>query len=65
LLVSERSLLWFRKMIKGQLIGVMVYGIATLMAFYSPTVALLMTFAMWVFWAIVTFDADEDIVVKS
>jgi len=64
LLVSERSLPWLRKMIKGQLIGVMVYGIATLIAFYSPTVALLMTFAMWVFWAIVTFDSDEDIVIK-
>ena len=62
LLVSaERSLPWFRKMIKGQLIGIMVYGIATLIAFYSPTVALLMTFAMWVFWAIVTFDTDEDL----
>ena len=62
LLVSaERSLPWFRKMIKGQLIGVTVYGIATLIAFYSPTVALLMTFAMWVFWAIVTFDTDEDL----
>ena len=60
LLVSERSLPWLRKMIKGQLIGVTVYGIATLIAFYSPTVALLMTFAMWVFWAIVTFDKDED-----
>ena len=60
LLVSERSLPWLRKMIKGQLIGVTVYGIATLIAFYSPTVALLMTFAMWVFWAIVTFDTDED-----
>ena len=62
LLVSaERSLPWFRKMIKGQLIGIMVYGIATLIAFYSPTVALLMTFAMWVFWAVVTFDTDEDL----
>ena len=61
LLVStEKSLHWFRKMIKGQLIGVMVYGIAALIAFYSPTVALLMTFAMWIFWAIVTFDTDED-----
>jgi len=61
LLVSERSLPWLRKMIKGQLIGVTVYGIATLIAFYSPTVALLMTFAMWVFWAIVTFDKDEGV----
>jgi uncharacterized membrane protein len=62
LLVSaEISLPWFRKMIKGQLIGVTVYGIATLISFYSPTVALLMTFAMWVFWAIVTFDTDEDL----
>ena len=64
LLVSERSLPWLRKMINGQLIGVTVYGIATLIAFFSPTVALLMTFAMWVFWAIVTFDTDEDIEVK-
>ncbi|MEI6681341.1 MAG: TMEM175 family protein [Bacteroidota bacterium] len=61
LLVSERSLPWFRKMIKGQLIGVTVYGIATLIAFFSPAVAMLMTFAMWVFWAIVTFDKDEEV----
>ena len=65
LVSSERSLPWFRKMMKGQIIGVTVYGIATIIAFYSPTVALLMTFAMWVFWAIVTFDTDEDIVLKS
>jgi uncharacterized membrane protein len=57
---AERSLPWFRKMIKGQLIGVTVYGIATLVAFYSPAIALLMTFAMWVFWAIVTIDTNED-----
>ena len=62
LLVSaENSLPWFRKMIKGQVIGVMVYGVATLIAFYSPAVALLLTFAMWVFWAVVTFDTEEEL----
>ena len=62
LLVSaKRSLPWFRKMIKGQIIGVLVYGIAAFIAFYSPAVALLMTFAMWIFWAIVTFDTDEEL----
>jgi len=61
LISAEKSLPWFRKMIKGQLIGMMVHGMATLIAFYSPTVALLMTFAMWIFWAIVTFDTDEDL----
>ncbi len=61
LIAAEISLPWFRKMIKGQLIGVLVYGTAALIAFYSPTVALLMTFAMWIFWAIVTYDTGEDL----
>ena len=62
LLVStERSLPWFRKMMWGQALGVLVYGMATIIAFWSPAVAILMTFAMWIFWAIVTFDTEDEL----
>ena len=62
LLVSPgKSLPWFQNMIKGQILGVFVYAVATVVAFYSATIALLLTFGMWVFWAIVTFDTDEDL----
>jgi uncharacterized membrane protein len=62
LLVSpEKSLPWFKNMIKGQIVGVLVYAIATVVAFYSATTALLLTFGMWVFWAIVTKDTEEEL----
>ncbi len=62
LLVSPgKSLPWFQNMIKGQILGVFVYAVATVVAFYSATIALLLTFGMWVFWAIVTKDTVEEL----
>lgn len=58
LLNADKSMPWFKNMMKGQLAGLSVYVIATIIAFYYPAVSLLMTFAMWVFWAIVTKDDD-------
>ena len=60
LLNADKSVPWIKNMMKGQLAGLSVYAIATIIAFYYPAVALLLTFAMWVFWAIVTKDDDEE-----
>ena len=47
-------------MIKGQIIGILVYAFAAMIAFYSAFIALALTFGMWVFWAIATKDADDE-----
>ena len=47
-------------MIKGQIIGVISYGIITVFALYFSKIAIIMTFFMWVFWAIATKDKVED-----
>ena len=55
-----RNLPWFENMIIGQILGLVVYTIAAIVAFYSPFIALALTFAMWVFWAVITKDTDND-----
>jgi hypothetical protein len=44
---------------RGQVIGLIVYSLATILAFYSAWLALALTFFMWVFWAIITKDTDD------
>jgi len=62
LLISpEKSLLWFNTMMRGQLAGILIYAIAVISAFYSPYLALGITFMMWVFWAVKTQDNDEEL----
>jgi uncharacterized membrane protein len=61
ILNPEKNLPWFKNQIKQQLMAILVYAIASIVAFYSPPVALSFTFMMWVFWAFVTKDTiDED-----
>ncbi|MBK9981094.1 MAG: DUF1211 domain-containing protein [Saprospiraceae bacterium] len=60
LLTPMKSIPWLKGMIKGQVIGIFSYGIITLIAFYFSKIALLMTFLMWVFWAIATKDKEDD-----
>jgi uncharacterized membrane protein len=61
ILNAEKNLPWFKNQIKQQLMAILVYAIASIVAFYSPPVALSITFMMWVFWAFVTKDTiDED-----
>lgn len=57
---SEKNVSWFRGQIKQQLTAIAVYTIATFLAFYYPTIALAMTFLMWVFWAVVTRDESDE-----
>lgn len=56
----EKNLAWFRNQTKQQLIAISVYAIATILAFYAPTIALILTFLMWVFWAFVTKDDNDE-----
>lgn len=56
---TNKNLAWFKRQIKQQMIAIFVYVGAAIIAFYSPTVALIITFLMWVFWAIVTKEKDD------
>lgn len=58
---ADKNLTWFNKMIKGQIIGIVAYAFASIIAFYSAFIALALTFGMWVYWAIATKDTDDDI----
>ncbi len=55
----DKSLPWFKNQVKQQILAIVVYAIAAVIAFYSAPIALSITFMMWVFWAIVTKDTDE------
>lgn len=54
LLVEMASVLWFRKMMSGQLIGFIIYEFAAVIGMYYAGLALALTFGMWVFWLINT-----------
>jgi hypothetical protein len=41
--------------------GIVSYGIISLLAFYFSRIAIVLTFFMWVFWAIATKDEDEEL----
>lgn len=56
----DKNLPWFKNEIKQQIIAILVYTLATIVAFYSATIALAITFLMWVFWAIVTRDTNDE-----
>ena len=55
-----KNLLWFQNMVRGQVIGIIVYAFAAIIAFYSAFIAMALTFGMWVYWAIATKDSDEE-----
>ena len=56
----DKNLPWFKNELKYQIFAIMVYAIATITALYVPTIALIITFLMWVFWAIVTKVEDDE-----
>jgi uncharacterized membrane protein len=56
----EKSLPWFKNQIRQQIVAILVYGVAAIVAIYSAPIALGITFLMWVFWAIVTKDTDDE-----
>ena len=57
---ANRNIPWFKKQIKQQMMAIVVYAIAAIIAFYSAAIALMITFLMWVFWAVITKDTDEE-----
>ncbi len=62
LLINQmKSIPWLKGMIKGQVIGIVSYGTITILAFYYSRIAIVLTFFMWVFWAIATKDNDDDL----
>ena len=56
----DKNLPWFQSLIKGQIIAMFAYAFAAIIAFYSAFIGLAITFFMWVFWAIVTKDNEEE-----
>ena len=59
LITKETSVPWFKNQIKQQIGAIVVYAVATITAFYSPAIALGITFLMWIFWAFVTRDTID------
>jgi uncharacterized membrane protein len=55
-----KNLAWFKNQIKQQLLAIAVYAVASFLAFFNPAISLVLTFLMWVFWAIVTKDTDDE-----
>ena len=60
LLDQEKSVPWIKGMIKGQVIGIASYTIITGLAFYFSKIAIVLTFLMWVFWAIAMKDKNDE-----
>lgn len=60
LINQQKSLPWFKEMMRGQVIGVISYGLITILAFSFSRVALVLTFLMWVFWAFAIKDKDDE-----
>jgi len=53
---ADKNIKWLINLKRGQLLAITLYFIAACIAFFQPTIALLITFGMWVYWAIVTKD---------
>jgi uncharacterized membrane protein len=60
MLHPETNLLWFKKQVKQQIFAFLIYCLASIIAFYLPYISLGLTFAMWVFWALITGDNDAE-----
>ncbi len=60
IIASGKNLPWFATQIKQQIIAICIYASASVIAFFSPSIALSLTFLMWVFWAIITKDTSDE-----
>ncbi|GAA4161083.1 TMEM175 family protein [Chryseobacterium ginsenosidimutans] len=62
LLISpETSVPWLKNMIKGQILGFIVYEASAILALQYSVIALMITFLMWIFWAIVSMDRERSV----
>ncbi len=57
----DKNVPWLKNQLKQQIIAIVSYAAISFLAFYHSRIALSLTFLMWVFWAIVTKDKNEDI----
>ena len=60
LLNPDKSIPWIKGMIKEQVVGIISYGMITVLAFYFSKIAIILTFFMWVFWASIIQDSDDE-----
>jgi uncharacterized membrane protein len=58
---QEKGIAFLTEMMRGQVVGILSYGLITVCAFYYSRLALVLTFAMWVFWAFATRDKEDDL----
>ena len=54
-----KSRKFFKQMIKGQIFGIILYAMATIISFYSAITALAIDFLLWIFCAILSKDEQE------
>lgn len=50
--------IWLKKMIQGQFFAVLVYCFASIIAFFNVSIALVITFVMWIYWIIIMKEKD-------
>jgi hypothetical protein len=56
----EKNIPWLKKQTKQQVSAIFMYCIATAFSFYYPYISLVISFCMWVFWAIITKENDDE-----
>ncbi|CAN5310193.1 hypothetical protein BH09BAC4_BH09BAC4_39020 [soil metagenome] len=59
ILDPDKNVPAYRAMLKGQLIGAGCYATMTVIALFASHVALVLSFAMWIYWAISVKDDKE------
>jgi len=59
---QEKGIAFLTDMMRGQVVGILSYGLITICAFYYSRLALVLTFIMWVFWAFATRDNEDDLI---
>jgi uncharacterized membrane protein len=54
----DTSIPWFKNMIKGQIFGLIVYEASAILALKYSVIALIITFLMWILWAVISMDKE-------
>ncbi|HNE50021.1 MAG TPA: TMEM175 family protein [Chitinophagales bacterium] len=54
IIAPDKNIEWFKQLRNQQVKAVFIYIFASVLSIFSPICSLFTTFAMWVFWAIVT-----------
>jgi len=59
---QEKGIAFLTDMMRGQVVGILSYGLITICAFYYSRLALVLTFIMWVFWAFAIRDNEDELI---